>query len=134
MSVCDTCISPGACCRDIPLFLDPKLTMLEVMVKLATYTHDFNLEPGLPFHSPVRQEPSEKYPHQNGKTRWIVQCSYIQPDGRCGNYEHRPHWPCGGYEPGQDPLCVHYVRDIGLCAELKTPSIDHENYKKEREA
>jgi Fe-S-cluster containining protein len=38
---------------------------------------------------------------------WIYSCPKLLPSGRCGIYENRPE-PCVAYEPGEDPMCVHY--------------------------
>lgn len=128
MSACDTCIKPGACCHDIPFFLDKGWSTMDMLILFATYQHELNPEIGLPFHSPIRK-PTTRY---SDKNMWVAQCLYIRDDGRCGNYENRPHWPCGAYLPGNDPLCVHYVERIDLCPDLAEPTPTFIEYEKER--
>lgn len=116
MSTCDTCISPGACCRSFPIPSIPRYyTALQVMVYMATYAPSANKLPGLPFINPRKEVIA-------GEECWVVSCSLVTEDGLCGDYENRPYWPCGSYEPGQDPLCAHHVPKIGLCPDLKQPT------------
>lgn len=128
MAVCDTCIKPGACCHDIPLMMHPGWTKLEMMIFLATYWPDENRET-LPFHSPrlIKQDYTPEY------DMWVVDCMNILPDGRCGDYENRPYGPCVVYEPGECRLCVHHVKDIGLCPDLKEPTMQFLEYEKCRQ-
>jgi hypothetical protein len=46
---------------------------------------------------------------------WHFRCIDLLPDGRCGNYENRPHGPCVLYEPGSDSLCKHGISNYGMC-------------------
>jgi hypothetical protein len=120
MSVCETCIRPGECCRNFPLpSLPREMTTLEVMVYMATYSHPMNLLPGLPFINPRFVEDVPCSVHSPLYTGWVISCPLVSEDGRCTDYEHRPYWPCGAYEAGQDNLCAHHVPKIGLCPDLK---------------
>jgi hypothetical protein len=114
MSVCDKCIRPGECCRRFPLpGLPTFYTKLEVLVFLASYCPTANTVVGLPFYDPVFSADDQM---------WTVACHWVTPEGRCGNYDIRPHYPCGDYQPGTDPLCAHHVPRIGLCPELTRPT------------
>lgn len=110
MGLCDTCKQPGACCRDIPIYVGrswgnffprdwPERAAAELAQKL----------PGHPF-IPLRLEifPEDQIIGTDpyGAGRWS--CSNLTPEGRCGDYENRPEL-CRNYEAGSDRLCVMYV-------------------------
>ena len=62
---------------------------------------------------PVPFRPLERLDtwHEEGTMRtysgWRWFCTWLMPDGRCGNYEIRPQL-CRDYQPLADGLCVHY--------------------------
>jgi len=62
----------------------------------------------LPFE-PMRQHTylGEDDAEKPDSCYWIYSCPKLQSDGRCGIYKNRPS-PCKSYEPGEDPMCVHY--------------------------
>lgn len=116
MSACDTCRSPGHCCRNIRLFgsrsiapngevvipddVDPKRYVasingeclpFEPAAKLVTYGAD------LPGRFDGLAIPT-------GST-WSWSCPRLQADGRCGDYENRP-FLCRSFKPGEDSLCL----------------------------
>jgi Fe-S-cluster containining protein len=111
MSLCDTCVQPGHCCRDIPIHTSAWGNF---------YPHQWpekaaeQLERELPGHPfiPLRLEmypldvidPTAEGPYGFG--RWS--CKNLTPDGRCGDYDNRPNL-CKNYEAGSDRLCVMYV-------------------------
>lgn len=131
MSVCDTCIRPGACCEDIPLFgLSLENTALEVLIILAAYDHPMNPLPYLPFYDPRKRvvDPGDAEPRE----AWVLSCMNLGPDGRCMDYENRPHFPCGSFEAGTDPLCAHAVSKMGLCPDLTQPTTNFETFRKSR--
>lgn len=99
---------------------------------IATYWHPLNPLPGLPFIDLRRVEGVAGSYGQEPYTGWIASCLWLGDDGRCTEYAHRPHWPCGAYEPGQDALCAHHVPQIGLCPDLKEPSLIFSNYLKDQ--
>lgn len=96
MSMCDTCLEPGRCCKRIFLSggLDPHFLQLPMSYERAEHAA---LASGLPF------VPGQQLPDG----RWQWSCYQLQADGRCGIYENRPQL-CRDYKPGSDPLCVHY--------------------------
>ena len=94
--LCETCKSPGACCKR--MFL--------------------NGGPG-PFHmhEPMSRENAEHAAHrldipflpshQKEDGTWEWSCTQLLDNGRCGIYEERPN-VCRIYEAGSSPLCIHY--------------------------
>lgn len=98
MSLCDVCMSPGACCKRVAL---TDLRPGELVVPQDPMSHEqaehWALRAGLPFR------PAEQGP--DGVWRWS--CNNLLETGRCGDYENRPSL-CRKYRPGSDPLCVHY--------------------------
>jgi Fe-S-cluster containining protein len=97
MSACDTCCSPGACCREFVLnFYVPADNWSEA-------ARDKMDAHNMPFFRPKRV-----YPLHEGQDRVQVlfSCDRIGPDGRCTRYDERPE-TCRVYEPGgKDGLCV----------------------------
>jgi Fe-S-cluster containining protein len=96
-SMCDRCISPGACCKRLVLsgpFAAPM--SLERAEHLLIDPDWFPQTKGV--FRPGNQLP-------NG--RWEFWCTALKSDGRCGIYEDRPQL-CRDYRPGADGLCVHF--------------------------
>lgn len=107
MSLCDQCYAPGACCRGFSLsgvdggktyWIDAGLEGVLEQLRAA----------GLPDFTPtvevdrwVDEESGREYAY------FKFACRALMPDGRCGNYENRPEL-CRTYEPGSDPICVHW--------------------------
>jgi len=100
--LCETCIDPGHCCRDLHLtggsVVDPT-DRADVPMSFEAAEH-FAMRSRLPFR-PFRQ-------HEDGTWRWW--CTALGPDGRCTVYETRPQL-CRDYRAGSDGLCVHYWPD-----------------------
>ena len=103
MSLCDVCLSPGACCQRMAL--SSSLIRRVWMPGGEGRAHDpmsrdraehLMIAAGLPFI------PS----HQQANGVWRYGCTQLQPNGRCGAYEERPQ-VCRDFKPGSDPLCVH---------------------------
>jgi Fe-S-cluster containining protein len=95
MSLCDTCHTPGRCCRVFHLKTTSGSygegeTMLEVMSKLAMW--------GFPFMPLFKLRSTGQ---------WRFWCPNLDlKTGRCNDYENRPKL-CAEYAPGQDDLCVY---------------------------
>ena len=97
--LCETCISPGACCDDLYLMGDDGQRKVDTPMSFERAEH-VAMSHGLPFR-PLRQMP-------NGEWRWW--CSALdRSTGRCTVYENRPQL-CRDYVAGSDPLCVHHHR------------------------
>jgi Fe-S-cluster containining protein len=99
MSLCDTCRSPGVCCRSITLIGGEgqgyerfRLGMTEEEAAHLCVAYGF---PFVPYTTDA-----EGYV--------LFTCPELDDDGRCKIYENRPS-PCRNFEPGSSPLCVHYV-------------------------
>jgi Fe-S-cluster containining protein len=104
MSLCDTCHSPGHCCKDFVLIHlgtfweaswveDARAKMIEHDLPFipSRFIHADNPEPG---HAPY------------GDVRFS--CPRLGDDGRCTIYESRPQL-CRSYEPATDALCVYFI-------------------------
>ena len=93
MSLCDTCHSPGHCCRDMNLYgnglEDPDMLEHEAVEILNAMD--------LPFVPYGRDN--------QGALRFM--CPHLTNEGRCGVYENRPD-TCRNFEPASGPLCVYY--------------------------
>lgn len=88
-SLCDKCYAPGQCCKALALVGSAgPLSGEEARVQIALQE--------LPFKE-----------HLQGNAAGLFYCTKLQPDGRCGDYENRPYL-CREFEPGADPLCVHW--------------------------
>lgn len=117
-TMCDSCMSPGACCKRLFLTGGRLGFRFEQPMTREVAEHEA-MRQGLPF------VPADS---ENGIWRWT--CPALQDDGRCGIYESRPE-VCRRYEPGRDPLCVHYwprpnpISD--LLAEAEALEADHES-------
>ena len=109
-SPCDTCGDPGHCCRVITLnhYFPTTITIGGVLEFLQTH--------GLPFE-PIEPWLSEDYSDEvnshgwpapkEGKDLWKLSCPLLTAEGRCGDYENRPH-ACRAYEPKSTALCFHF--------------------------
>lgn len=100
MSLCDTCMDPGRCCRWMSLSggpPDPRTgKRIGEPMSLEDAEH-MAMRFGLPFM------PGE----QDETGRWRYTCTALGDDGRCQVYETRPKL-CRDYAAGSDGLCVHY--------------------------
>jgi hypothetical protein len=104
VSLCDKCRDPGACCREFPLLpfdMEAHPTKLHAYVFAATWVY-FSPDKdrvllGFPF-APLYKDVA------NSCWRW--KCLNLTDDGRCGDYENRPHDPCVSYMPGEDNMCA----------------------------
>jgi Fe-S-cluster containining protein len=108
--MCDTCMSPGACCREIVLgggtayreIDDP--AEIEAMLARGDMDQD-----GQRKYAGAIMPFKVKRRHEDGS--WIFMCPKLDTaTGRCTIYEQRP-FCCSDYKPGSDPLCVHYWRE-----------------------
>lgn len=95
MSLCDTCMQPGHCCKKVFLSSGNE-PFLQAPMSYERAEHAA-IARGLPF------VPGEQLPDG----RWLWSCYHLQRDGRCGIYENRPQL-CRDFLPGSGPLCVHY--------------------------
>jgi Fe-S-cluster containining protein len=114
MTLCDRCVDPGMCCKDIRLsYNHPGITKLEVMAWLASvHCEEFNI--GLPFIPDIRSlNPLFRVDHDVPlcpiEMTWTYQCINLTEDGRCGDYENRPQL-CRDHKPGHHQPCImnHY--------------------------
>lgn len=100
--LCETCLSPGACCTD--LFLSSVHGNSEVDSPMSfDRAEHWAMRERLPFR-PLAQNP-------DGKWRWW--CTALTPEGRCSVYEDRPAL-CRSYSAGKDGLCVHHAGTVPL--------------------
>lgn len=102
MSECDTCRSPGNCCKGFMLCAefdesDWKQQAIDLMA-----AND------LTFFRPVALGFVGTSP---GKVRARFNCDRLTPQGRCGDYENRPR-TCWQFVPASDPLCAEHVRKL----------------------
>jgi Fe-S-cluster containining protein len=101
VSPCETCSSPGSCCRGFVLSLNdiPKANWESIArSRLDGYglTY-FRIEEAL------RSEVT-----LDGCVGIRCSCDKLDKDGRCGDYENRPN-VCRVYEPLSDNLCAEFV-------------------------
>jgi Fe-S-cluster containining protein len=117
VSLCDHCVKPGHCCRDIYISSQSHSgTFYADEWPAAGLRWLDDAMPGHPF-SPLRLEvidPADLRHDQNagrpyGFGRWS--CRNLAPSGRCGDYENRPEL-CKAYEPASDGLCVMYMPPV----------------------
>lgn len=104
MSLCDTCAAPGACCKRMRFWLggDPMTQWV------GNDLNEDNPQLDLPPVYPVEMVEQWISPEGRPYAEYRYGCYALQPDGRCGIYEDRPKL-CRDYEPGTDPMCVHYT-------------------------
>lgn len=108
MSICDTCHSPGSCCK--------RITISRATGQELTFWMDEPLEEQITAQMP---EPFNGFTPLEVKEEWIDpltlrpvgyvfwQCDNLLPNGRCSVYENRPEL-CRNYQPKSDKLCVYY--------------------------
>lgn len=95
--LCETCLSPGACCNQVSLFGAVGGETLEQAMSHERAEH-LAMAAGLPFRP-------EHYVAGKGWSWW---CPRLDPQsGRCTDYHDRPYL-CREYAPGLDELCAHY--------------------------
>lgn len=120
MTICDRCVDPGSCCREIRLSHKvAAITKLEVLAWLASCLPGSN-EIGLPF-IPEYQGQFFNYDGLDPcpfPVDWVYSCINLTSDGRCGDYENRPnlcrifragihkpcsmhHYPCPSFDTGE---------------------------------
>lgn len=100
---CDTCRSPGICCRGFVLsmgYFRENDWREQVQAKLDQH--------GLPF-IPVRVLPRGYI--EEGAVIPVFDCPLLGADGRCSDYDQRPDL-CRTFEPGSDGLCVEHVNSF----------------------
>ncbi|MBA3878609.1 MAG: hypothetical protein C0500_02710 [Sphingobium sp.] len=96
--LCDVCVKPGNCCRDVFLENGGGLDALESPMSFERAEH-LAMSYSLPFR-PARQR---------ADGRWTWWCTALDDrSGRCTRYAARPQL-CRDYAPGTDELCAHYV-------------------------
>jgi Fe-S-cluster containining protein len=115
MSLCNRCIDPGICCREIRLNVKPPfMTKLEALAWLASI-HPAYGEIGLPFIPEYKDrillydfdEAIQFYSTSPLESEWVYSCPVLTPDGRCGDYENRPRL-CRTFESGRNQPCVMF--------------------------
>lgn len=97
MSLCDTCIQPGNCCRGFVLVgkgFSPDNWQQEAQ--------DLVNRNGMPFFKAVR--PTLQLYRDSDVIGAFYNCDRLGADGRCTDYENRPQ-TCVRYEAGADALC-----------------------------
>jgi Fe-S-cluster containining protein len=109
-SMCDTCMAPGACCREITLGGGTYCLDLDDPAEVERRMREGKMDDKgrryigsiMPFKVLRRDEESRA---------WIFSCPKLDPmSGRCTIYAERP-FCCSDYKPGQDGLCVHHWAD-----------------------
>lgn len=112
MSLCDTCTSPGHCCRDLTLYRAGKGELVTVWDDVGPAA--FTSEHKFPFE-PIERVGQWTAPADDGDgdagrvySAWRFRCTALGEDGRCTIYENRPQL-CRDFEPASGPLCVMYV-------------------------
>ena len=102
-SLCDTCHSPGACCKNFSLgrtfWFDGDDT-----VELFLKSNDFPFVPILVEEHESEKKGGRKY----GSYRFS--CPKLTAEGRCSIYEDRPY-VCRQYEPASSSLCVYFEKE-----------------------
>lgn len=104
-SMCDSCLSPGACCKALRLRGGARQADNSDAIEASMSFDQAErraLELNLWMFRPLHQEAADG--------SWTWSCTQLEPNGRCGIYEDRPEL-CRSFRPGQDPLCVHYWKE-----------------------
>lgn len=122
MSLCDRCVAPGACCRNLAL-TGGNLLMADL---IAADAPEESAQKWLDHHGFPMFRPARVFGHA-----WRFDCTALGADGRCTIYEDRPDL-CRRYEPEQDGLCVHFngVTDAG---DASAGEMVADQYGRERE-
>ncbi len=96
--LCDVCVNPGHCCRDVLLSGGSGVNAIDAPMSFERAEHLAMIR-DLPFR-PARQRADGS---------WLWWCTALDDrTGRCSAYASRPQL-CRDYAPGTDALCVHYV-------------------------
>lgn len=96
---CDTCRSPGSCCKEFMISGHYDKDTWEEDIKQKFEFHN------LPF-VPVRAERHHSW-GLDDPVIVVASCTKLTPEGRCSIYENRPQL-CKNYQPLQDLLCCEY--------------------------
>lgn len=110
MSLCDKCYAPGQCCKRLRLYREGNASLTFWLDEPTEKQLDAL---GLPF-KPTEQI-GEWLDEESGRRygEFLFTCPRLLPNGRCGDYENRPDL-CRRFEPGADPLCVHFQGAEGV--------------------
>lgn len=118
VSLCETCSSPGHCCKDFALnngeWNDFDADKWQDEGKAFVMRHDL---PFLPLRVAGPDENSGNVP-RDGRVFLRFTCPLLTPEGRCGDYENRPRL-CRVFEAASDRLCVMYVAPVDAPGEPK---------------
>ncbi len=116
MTMCDTCLQKGSCCRGLILDMRFPYDMHpnEVYRHLAEGTDPFDPDKKrekCPNFAPIQRV--HFHFAKDGKvpatTEWMFTCTQLDyKTGLCKIYEDRPQ-VCRDYEAGSSPLCFHYT-------------------------
>ena len=107
MSLCDTCIDPGVCCKNFFL-IDPDAENSKTFwTKGINTVETYLVEKAYPFiaieHEVFTTDKNKEY------AIYRFNCLALTHTGRCSIYKDRPDI-CKSLEPGGDnPLCVHSI-------------------------
>jgi Fe-S-cluster containining protein len=93
-TLCDHCVSPGACCRG---FMLSESGSNMGKVSTATQANVTMATKGYPFLA-------EEYKTRDGGY-FVFSCPMLDDNGRCSIYEFRPK-TCRVYQPASDGLCA----------------------------
>lgn len=99
MSPCDTCRSPGECCK---MFVLSPWYGRDNWKEEATADMERR---GFSYFVPVRSVPNIF--GRDDVTQCFFQCTRLGEDGRCTSYEDRPT-VCRIFEPRSDRLCAEF--------------------------
>lgn len=113
MSECDTCSSPGHCCKGFTLNHSQGQFTVWNEPGWEEKAREYVSQVGMPFFYPLPFVESGDRPlwKHEGRTYFAPQwsCERLGPDGRCTQYEDRPEL-CRRYEPLQDSLCIMWIK------------------------
>jgi Fe-S-cluster containining protein len=116
MASCETCRAPGRCCSGFPLNSSAATNALNEMEVQAWL--DQVLTPPLDWNWGEPDRPDQEWRvglpfrplFKDSTGAWRYWCTLLTPEGRCGDYEHRP-WLCSHFQPGSDPLCIEFEKE-----------------------
>ncbi|SRR6266403_1852214 len=103
MSLCDTCRSPGSCCRGF--VIENTGFERERWKQDARQWIRRKKLPFYPAHMTASNLPEWDYVYV------AFNCHWLGEDGRCRNYDQRPA-VCRNYEPASDGLCAEHVLNL----------------------